>query len=369
LTAPLYAPAPAPFSEPPTIPATAPITAPAIAPPPPDVVPSRRGWWVTAVAALLVLGLVALVTAAVRHPGWLPGAGWVTPVPVTGTKSLPEGYTAEDPNDLVDGRPRVLVRSPDGLRLIRIAGGEFSMGDAGNQGPGEDRPAHPVVLSGYYLQETEVTNDQMEAYFVARNVPVKDRPPRWREAVDALVKAGYKDQAGRHPAVGIPHEVAVEFARWAGGALPTEAQWEYAARSRGKAVPYVWGTERGSKSSANLNNTGEVPPTSEVGHYPKDRTEQGVFDLAGNVREWCRDRWGLYEASAVARRDPEGPREGTGYVVRGGSFNTWLDLIRTTRPRRPNFNEDGAPTADQIKEDGSADDLGFRVVIEWPPKP
>src|SRR5262249_4627288 len=161
-----------------------------------------------------------------------------------------------------------------------------------------------------------------------------------------LLKKGVDPK--RHPAVGIPHTLAEDFARWAVGALPTEAQWEFAARSRGKPFPFVWGTERGKGSLANLNNAGDPSrdvPTSEVRVYIKARTEQGICDLAGNVREWCRDRWGLYEVSSVATRDPQGPREGTQFVVRGGSFSTWGDLHHTTRPRRPNFDEDGSNTA------------------------
>jgi serine/threonine-protein kinase len=334
------------------------------------VTETKVGRRVAAVAALVVFCLAALAAAVVWYRHQRQEADRLAHPPVSSARLLPRGYVAEDPSDRVDALPRVLVRPADGTRLIRIAGGEFLMGDAGKDGSGEDRPAHPVVLSGYYLQETEVTNGEMEAYFQARHVLVKDRPPRWREAVEELVKKGVEPK--RHPAVGIPHKVAEDFARWAGGALPTEAQWEFAARSRGKPFPFVWGTEPRSRQLANLNTLGDPGrdvPTSEVRIHTKDRTEQGVFDLAGNVREWCRDRWGVYEPSSVAQRDPQGPREGSQYVVRGGSFSTYLDVIRTTSPRRPKDDEDGSKTAEQVAENGSADDLGFRIVIEWPPKP
>jgi serine/threonine-protein kinase len=315
-----------------------------------------------------VVCLLALAAAVAWRRHQRPEADLLERPSDSPAGSLPERYEARDPEDQVEGLPRVLVRSADGTRLIRIAGDEFRMGDVERQGSGEDRPVHPVVLSGYYLQETEVTNGEMEAYFVARHVLVKDRPKRWREAVEELLKKGVVPKL--HPAVGIPHKVAEDFARWAGGALPTEAQWEFAARSRGKPFPFVWGTERVSGSSANLNTAGDRDvPTSEVRIHTSDRTEQGICDLAGNVREWCRDRFGLYEGTTVARHDPQGPREGAQYVVRGGSFNTWGDLHHTTRPRRPNYDEDGSKTAEQVAEDGSANDLGFRIVIEWPPKP
>ena len=257
-----------------------------------------------------------------------------------------------------------------GARFVRLTGGEFLMGDASGSENDEDRPAHRVVLSGYYLQETEVTNAEMEAYFRAKLIGMKDRPKRWREAVEALEKAGRKPD--RHPAVGIPHAMADDYARWVGGRLPTEAQWEFAARSAGKPIPYVWGDHRvSSKTNANLNTVGSFDvPTAEVGSYPKDRTEQGLLDMAGNVREWCRDRWAYYEATSAPARDPSGPPARAGedgpYVVRGGSFQTFADAIRTTRPRRPRPDEDGSRTAEQVAEDGSSGDLGFRVAIEWP---
>src|SRR5262249_18837496 len=165
-TAPAFAP------EPPTVPALAPG---------PVAAETKGGRWVAAVVAPLVVGLPAIAAAGAWRRHQRPVAD----------SALPEGYAAEDPSDQVDGVPRVLVRSADGARFLRIVGGDFQMGDAGHEGSGEDRPAHPVVLSGYYLQETEVTNGQMEGYFKARHVPEKDRPRRWREAVAALEKAGY----------------------------------------------------------------------------------------------------------------------------------------------------------------------------------
>jgi serine/threonine-protein kinase len=234
----------------------------------------------------------------------------------------------------------------------------------------EDQPAHPVTLSDFYLQETEVTNAEMMAYFIANRVDVADRPARWKAAWERIEKNGH--DPARYPAVGIPHDLAERYAQWVGGALPTEAQWEYAARSRGKPNPYVWGSEPVPDSKlANVDSLGLIGqiPTSEVGKYPRDRTEQGVLDLTGNVREWCRDVWTRYVASTEAIEDPHDPAASTVgagpsvFVVRGGSFAFWKDKTRTTRPRRP---ESSDLTAENLAQDGSADDLGFRVVLEWP---
>ena len=152
--------------------------------------------------------------------------------------------------------------------------------------------------------------------------------------------AGYNP--GRYPAVGIPHDLAERFARRRGGRLPTEAQWEYAARSRGKKRRYVWPDDtEPSLARANIDSMSMIGAvnTIEVGKKEKDRTEQGIFDLTGNVREWCRDLWAAYPTSTEPLTDPQGApasEKGKGeHIVRGGSFATYKDEFRTTRPRRP----------------------------------
>jgi len=290
---------------------------------------------------------------------------------------LPEGYHAENSGGLVNGWPCVLVRNrddahPEDTRFVRIEGGTFKMGNgfdpAGSSDADDDVPAHPVTLSDYYMQVTEVTNAEMLAYFKALQVAPEARPKRWRKAYDALEKAA-RDPS-RYPAVGISHELAEQYARWVGGRLASEAQWEFAARSRGKDNIYVWGNNpRPSAVMANINFGGLVGeiPTVPVGERVKDKTEQGIVDLTGNVREWCRDVWDEYHESNEPLIDPQGPSPPAGrvpYVIRGCSYLSWNDQFRTTRPRRP---EKGDPTERQLAEDGTADDLGFRVVIDGPP--
>ena len=106
-----------------------------------------------------------------------------------------------------------------------------------------------------------------------------------------------------------------------------------------------------------------------VGSYPKDSSPQGIKDLTGNVREWCRDWLAPYPAaSEAAIQDPEGPAQPPAggperHVIRGGSFLSWSDRFFTTGPRWP---ADEETTTLELAENGSAADLGFRVVLEWP---
>jgi serine/threonine-protein kinase len=320
----------------------------------------HRRAWIAAVALMLAVAAGALVAWSRRS---------------TVSAAVPEGYAAEGRGG--DGQPLALVRTRDGTRFVRIAGGTFPMGNAGfdpDDAPdAEDRPAHPVVMSGFYLQECEATNAEMDAFFRAHQVDRAAQPARYRTARDRIDRAGR--DPGSFPAVGISHELAADYARWVGGALPTEAQWEYAARSGGQNRRFVWKEDvPPDRRRANIDSL-EADldlTTGAVRSFPGDRTDQGVFDLTGNVREWCRDRWAKYRASTVSLRDP-GESDGHAttasspldWAIRGGSFCTFKDQFRTTRPRRTEPDEH---TGRQLGEDGTADDLGFRVVIEWPRK-
>jgi len=130
-----------------------------------------------------------------------------------------------------------------------------------------------------------------------------------------------------------------------------------------------------------------------VKNFGKDLTDQGIYDLTGNVREWCRDVWAPYTFSSDPVVDPQGPpppgklayslltgrppsvddtqgppQPGTfaAYVIRGGSYLSFADQFATTGPRQP---DRGNHTVAELDQYGAARDLGFRLVIEWPPRP
>jgi eukaryotic-like serine/threonine-protein kinase len=327
--------------------------------PPTKPVPAR---WRALLPLAIMLGLVALgVYLATK-------------------RTLPRGYRAEYAEGTSTGAlPSALIRVSDGARFIHIPGGSFRMGNdfdmVNATNDDEDQPAHPVTLSDFYMQETEVTNGEMEAYFIANLIERKNRPVRWQAVYDRIKNAGRDPKM--YPAVGITHELAEAFAKWVHGKLPTEAQWEYAARSLGKDQHFVWGNEpKPSKRFANIDSLGDLGDgmtTLEVHKYPMDKTEQGIYDLTGNVREWCRDVYAKYKETDEPERDPDGPdspKPGRPeYVVRGGSFASWPDKVFTTRPRRVDLKDNQDRAVAQFAEDETSDDIGFRVVIEWPRKP
>ena len=263
---------------------------------------------------------------------------------------IPEGYARENPT--------TLVRKSDGVHFHLIPGGNFVMGhdpEAGGPGPRDALAPQEVGLGPFYLQEYEVTNAELTAYFQDRHIRPDNRPPRWSRRVAELRAEGVDPD--RYPAVGMTHELAASFAEWAGGRLPTEAEWEYAARSGGKRRAYVWGDAPAPNPRlANINSVGDRPEgVAPPGTYSRDRTEQGIADMTGNVREWCLEGWLGSPGQAPAEKAAT-----PGHVLRGGSYLSWPDESYTTGPPRPRPE---SQTAQDLEEDGSARDLGFRVAL------
>jgi sulfatase modifying factor 1 len=207
------------------------------------------------------------------------------------------------------------VNPKDGLTYVWIPAGSFQMGAVPGDGDAypDEKPRHPVKISkGFWLCRTEVTVGAYEKFCAATGRAMPEPPdfnPNWR----------YKD----HPIVKVNWDDAVAYCQWAGGRLPTEAEWEYAARA-GTETVYWWGNSY-REEMANCNEkAGEVPgggylgKTTPVGHYPANAW--GLYDMLGNVWEWCADWFnGSYYASSPAT-DPKGPANGTSRVRRGGSW-------------------------------------------------
>ena len=167
---------------------------------------------------------------------------------------------------------------------IRIVGGSFQMGS--NSGMTRDKPVHTVKVGTFMMSRTEVTVAQ------------------YRKCVNAgkcsSPKAGKRynwDKSGRgsHPVNGVDWNQARSYCRWVGGRLPSEAEWEYAARSGGKAIKYPWGNEGPTCSRAVMDGEGGwgcgKKSTWPVCSKASGNTSQGLCDMAGNVWEWVEDCW------------------------------------------------------------------------------
>ncbi|MFU8803219.1 MAG: SUMF1/EgtB/PvdO family nonheme iron enzyme [Bradymonadaceae bacterium] len=184
----------------------------------------------------------------------------------------------------------------------------------------EEFPQRMIRLSGYYLDRTPVTAAQFKAFL---NATAKSAPPGWEEYNDPVASPF-------HPVVYVTWEEARAYARWAGKTLPTEAQWEKAARGTdGRTFP--WGDDSPTGDHAWFNN--QSAPT-RVGSFPAGQSPYGALDMAGNVFEWVEDWFDRDYYKVSPDQDPPGPLKGKKKVLRGGSFvHTDFALRCATRGR------------------------------------
>jgi formylglycine-generating enzyme required for sulfatase activity len=199
------------------------------------------------------------------------------------------------------------VPAPRDTTMALISAGEFVMG---REGTGDDSPPHTVRLSAFYLDRYEVTNAEYEAFCKATE---RELPEFW--GGDVLRSGpGYPD----HPVVLVSWRDAADYAAWRGKRLPTEAEWECAARGGLAGMQYVGGNTLDS-SKVNFTRSGRKGSVP-VGSFAPNG--YGLYDMAGNVQEWVADRYdaGYYLNSPVA--DPPGPAKGRHRVIRGGGWFT-----------------------------------------------
>ncbi len=201
--------------------------------------------------------------------------------------------------------------------MVYVPGGDFMMG--ANGGEPDQRPAHTVYLDGYWIAKYEVAFDQYDRYCAATGEKkVHDRG--WGRS--------------KRPVINIPWRSARQYCEWLSRetglifTLPTEAQWEKAARGM-DARMYPWGDAEPDKINANYRNDADGNKyTAPVGSYPTGESSYGILDLAGNVWEWCRDWYEEDYYAASPTRNPGGPLRGSFRVVRGGSWNDGKRYIR-----------------------------------------
>ena len=252
-------------------------------------------------------------------------------------------------------------KAKPGMSLIPA--GTFEMGQRGEDIPKlmeffkvkqvevfqEEVPQHRVKLSAFYLDKHEVTNAQFRA-FVKRNPDwQKDRLPIERQNGKYLADwNGNEPPAGRtdFPVVFVTWHAAIAFCRDQGKRLPTEAEWEWAARGGLSNKMFPWGDELPDKTRANWGESG-FDSAIAVGKYPPNG--YGLFDMSGNVWEFLADEWAKYSASGELLVNPIAGGEqlsGTGYLkvttrrsIRGGSYGAGVINLRVTyRDSHPPLN-------------------------------
>jgi formylglycine-generating enzyme required for sulfatase activity len=201
---------------------------------------------------------------------------------------------------------------PEQAPMGMIPAGAFWMGIDGLQGLDDERPRHAVLLKAYAMDLYEVTVGRY-AVFLRQTART---PPLFWDTVDL------NEHADR-PVIGVDWEDAATYCRWAGRRLPTEAEWEHAARGTDERR-YPWGNQTPTQELANYAIGARFSYSQTlmpVGHYEKGKGPYGMHDMAGNVWEWVQDWYGTNYYEDSEEQNPFGPKEGQFKVLRGGSWS------------------------------------------------
>ena len=215
---------------------------------------------------------------------------------------------------------RTTIREIDGMEMVYVPAGEFSMGS--ESGDIDEKPVHTVYLDAYWIDKYEVSNGQY-AKCVAAGDCTK---PSYTKSYTRSNYYG-NPEYDNYPVIYVNWNQAKDYCQWAGGELPTEAQWQKAARGTdGRIYIYPWGNERPDSRLANYD--GNIGDTSPVTDYEAGASPYGALNMAGNVREWVNDWYGSNYYSTSPTRNPSGPSSGEYRVLRGGSWNDSNRIIR-----------------------------------------
>jgi eukaryotic-like serine/threonine-protein kinase len=306
---------------------------------------SRAGAVVALIAGALTLAAAAGVglfllrradsgAAAINAPG--------SSAPSASPPASSSGYGA---GSSAAAAPPALATCPQGM--ARIPGGKFFMG--ADDGSSDEKPAHKVALSPYCLDQYEVTTADYKKCSDSGDCKRAGTTNDWdgitakeRQAYDTLCNIRDIDGKAKHPINCVDWEMANDYCHAMGARLPTEAEWEFAARGPdGRKYPWgdeepseklmngcgpecvAWGKEHGIKLMPMYKTSDGFPASAPIGSFPEGRSRYGVYDIVGNVWEWVGDWHGSYAdapKSDTPPMNPEGPKSGKTRVVRGGGF-------------------------------------------------
>jgi len=290
------------------------------------------------ISMLLMILMAACAPASTPVSTLPPPTAPAASATTTNTSAPPTATSTTAPLDLAG--PPMQVGSTylyfDGSLLVAVPGGPFIMGHGGS-----DNPQHTVTLSDFWIYSTKVTNRQFQQCVAVGKCT----------SPDLNDNQSYNDPARQSdPVVGVNWAQSEAYCEYANGHLPTEAQWEKAARGPNGNI-YPWGNNAPGNDLLNYNNN--IGRTTNVINYPKGKSYYDALDMEGNVYEWVYDWYEFLYYRASPAQDPLGPDAGQERSVRSGGYKSNNDqVLASTR-----FHS--APTY-------HARDLGFRCVVKDP---
>jgi formylglycine-generating enzyme required for sulfatase activity len=315
-------------------------------------------WFGIAVAALIILGIGY---AAIKFlPGLSKSAPTETSIPTnlptevpvaapgTGQSSpTPTVTPATTASAIPNGTATLQAESTDGKSVERVLvqAGDFSMGSNTSDAL-DEKPAHTVFLDGYYIDKFEVRNAQYKACVEAGKCDPPKHPYFFPESPSKIYYGNA--QYDNYPVVYVDWNMAKDYCEWRGASLPTEAQWEKAARGGTDERIYPWGDDLQCRQANYLKC---VNHTSAVGSYGDGKSLYGAYDMAGNVLEWVADWYSANYYENLFSSNPTGPISGQSRVVRGGSWTKYDVRVSNRVGVAPN---------------SATFDIGFRCVSSLP---
>jgi formylglycine-generating enzyme required for sulfatase activity len=244
-----------------------------------------------------------------------------TAAPTTTPTALPTSPPTAEPTATIVPTPvagAIQVSPKDGMEMVYVPAGDFSMGSLA--GTSDEQPVHTITLDAYWIDKTEVTN-------VMYSQCVQSGPCLKPYNQSNTHFNYYPDpQFANYPVLNLKWSSADKYCTWAGRRLPTEAEWEKAARGTDGRT-YPWGNSDPNNSLLNFNNP--VGDALRVGSYLHGASPYGALDMAGNLREWVADWYDALYYATSPQSNPTGPVSGQYKVLRGGSWHSDLYNIRS----------------------------------------
>jgi formylglycine-generating enzyme required for sulfatase activity len=288
----------------------------------------------------LLVSLVLVLSAC-----GLPGAQAEPTAVVLPTAVPTEAVSSNAPGQAAGGNAGDKSTSAaDGMVQVYVPGGKFQMGGVDADAQDDEKPAHFVTVGPFWMDIHEVTTAMYQLCVAAGTC----NPPREFKSEGRESYFGNKDFAD-YPVVFVSWEDAKNYCAWAGRELPTEAQWEYAARGSADFRRFPWGDQSPTNNLANYDFT--VRDTTRVGSFPNGASSFGILDMAGNVWEWVADFYDPQYYAQAPADNPTGPNaagpNGPRRVIRGGS---WADNFKDLRVSNRGFALAPDLTADSKSE-------------------
>jgi formylglycine-generating enzyme required for sulfatase activity len=278
-------------------------------------------------------------TAEPTEPAEASAAETEAPQMVVVLESTPTPETANDLTETI--APTPLPEAPAGM--VTVAGGRYKMGATQGQFSGDETPPHFVTVSPFYIDTVEVTVGQFARFASGSGYKTsaeRNGASSWRDFNTT--------DRQRQPVRRVSWADATRYCAWVGKRLPTEAEWELAAKGRSDRL-YPWGNSFDGRANTKEYGANQPLDTASLGN----RSPYGAYDMVGNVWEWVADWYsGNYYANSPSS-NPRGPASGSERVIRGGSYNSRAERATTTVRGKAN-------------PDGWSDDIGFRCAKDVP---